>query len=115
MISHGLEVSTSVNLTTNNDEYDNPIDISDILYICREYNKLGWQIQDQVANIIEAGVDESIKSGMIQRAALPHIRNFLEQIVRNAYFGDATKQAEECINLIKNFQDKHILSLSNFN
>ena len=27
------------------DEYSIPLDISDIINICREYNKLGWQIQ----------------------------------------------------------------------
>lgn len=113
MNAHDLKLGLSVSLTTttsnNKDEelYSIPLDISDIINICREYNKLGWQIQNQVENILELGVEETIKSGIVKKESLSQIKNFLEQITKNAYFGDAITQAEDCIELIKQYQDKY--------
>ena len=113
-----LEVLAGSPITHEKDEecYSIPLDISDIINICREYNKLGWQIQNQVENILEVGVEESIRGGHVKQQSLPHIKSFLRAICSNAYFGDATSQAEECIALINQYQEKHqITAVSKLN
>lgn len=110
MTAHDLDALRLKEVTTTNDkddEFSIPLDISDIISICREYNKLGWQIQNQVENILEVGVEESIKSGNVRRESLPHIKNFLNRICDNAYFGDAVDQARDCIKLIAEYEEKH--------
>jgi hypothetical protein len=109
-----LELKESIE--DKEEEFSIPLDISDIINICREYNKLGWQIQNQVENILEVGVEESIKSGIVKKESLPHIKNFLQRICDNAYFGDAVAQADECIELIKTYEDKHkLIAVPRFN
>lgn len=88
----------------SNDEFSIPLDISDIINICREYNNLGWQIQKQVEQILEIGLEESISNGFVKKECLPHIKNFLIKIKGNAYFGDAVSQAEDCIKLISKYE-----------
>jgi hypothetical protein len=98
------------------EEYSIPLDISDIITVCREFNKLGWQIQQQVENILEVGVEESIRSGNVKRESLPHIKSFLRVIGKNAYFGDAVSQAHDCIKLIQAYEEKYkIVSVSGLN
>lgn len=93
---------------SNEDEtFSNPIDISDILNVCKEFSKLGWQVQSQIECIMELGIDEAIKTGMVSIAALPHIKEFLKGICQNVYFGDAADQAYECINLIDYFEEQN--------
>lgn len=94
------------------EEFSIPLDISDIINICKEYNKLGWQIQTQVENILENGVEESIKSGLVKKESLIHIKSFLKSIGKNVYFGDAIFQAEECIYKINIFLENHYVSSS---
>jgi hypothetical protein len=98
-------IENSQNLINENEEYDIPLDISDIINICREFNKLGWNIQSQIESMLELGVAESINNGIVNKQSLPHIKNFLNAICRNPYFGDAILQAEECINLINLYID----------
>lgn len=114
MNAYDSDVLTLTDTITNNkdDEYDIPLDISDIINICREYNKLGWQIQNQVENILEAGVEESIKTGHVKQQSLPHIKSFLKSICDNAYFGDAVTQAYDCINLIQQHEEKYKVTYS---
>ena len=102
MTAHELEVLRVSNSTPTHEEeeYSIPIDISDIINICREFTKLTWQMQNQIDNILEMGVEESIKSGAVQRTSLPHIKSFLMRICDNSYFGDATFQAKETLYLI---------------
>ena len=50
MTAHKLDNLDSA--VSHDEEYSIPLDISDIISICREYNKLGWQIQNQVENIL---------------------------------------------------------------
>jgi len=108
-----LETSTS---DDKDEEYNIPLDISDIITICREYNKLGWQIQNQVENILEVGVEESIRSGNVRKESLPHIKQFLTRICENAYFGDAVSQAQDCIELIRQYEEKHnVKYVANYN
>lgn len=114
MTAQDLEALALVSKTTSNDqeeEYSIPLDISDIITVCREYNKLGWQIQTQVENILEVGVAESIKNGSVKRESLPHIKSFLQQITKNAYFGDAVSQAQDCIQLIQEYEDSCIFAM----
>jgi hypothetical protein len=89
------------------DEYNIPIDISDIISICREYNNLGWQIQQQVENILEIGIEEAVKCGYVKKESLPKIKKFLRRVCENPYFGDATDQASNCIKLIQQYEEKH--------
>lgn len=99
-----LETNTSKD--DQHEEYSIPLDISDIISICREYNKLGWKLQSQVENILEVGVEESIRNGSVRQDSLPFIKDFLEKIVQNAYFGDATAQAQACIFLLDDYRGK---------
>jgi hypothetical protein len=105
MTAHDLDLKLSeVHSTDTEEEYSIPLDISDIINICREYNKLGWKIQSQVENILEVGVEESIKQGIVHKESLPQIKSFLKSISRNAYFGDAVSQSNDCITLIKEYE-----------
>jgi hypothetical protein len=103
----GLTLVSSTSATNEQEEYSIPLDISDIINICREFSKLGWQIQSQVENILEVGVEESIKSGIVKRESLPHIKSFLRAICKNPYFGDAISQARDCIILIQDYEERH--------
>lgn len=108
MTAHDLETLTLVSSTTTSnekeEEFSIPLDISDIISICREFNKLGWHIQSQIETILEVGVEESIKSGIVKQQSLPHIKSFLYSISKNAYFGDAVTQAQECIQMIVEYE-----------
>ncbi|CAB4196861.1 hypothetical protein UFOVP1290_381 [uncultured Caudovirales phage] len=114
MTAHKLEVSRLINPLVNNntDEYSIPLDISDLISICREFNKLGWQIQNQIEYILEFGVEESLKSGNVKRESLPYIKNFLKFICKNPYFGDSVLQAEECIYLISIYEEVNKSNIS---
>jgi len=108
-----LETSTS---EEKDDEFSIPLDISDIISICKDFNSLGWQIQNQVENILEVGVEEAIRSGNVKKESLPRIKFFLRKICGNAYFGDAVSQAQDCIRLIQDYEEAHqIRHVSNFN
>lgn len=100
-------VTTEASDSNTEEEYSIPLDISDIISICQEYNKLGWQVQHQVENILDVGVEESIKSGNLRKESLPQIRKFLNEICDNPYFGDAVSQAKDCIQLIQEYEDKY--------
>lgn len=112
MTAHELKDLVLVSSTSNekDDEYNIPLDISDIISICREFNQLGWQIQGQVENILEVGVEESIKTGKVKKSSLPHIKKFLKAICSNPYFGDANVQAHDGIKLITAYEDKYKIS-----
>ena len=118
MTLNELETLDVLELTSEEkeEEFSNPLDISDIISICRDFNSLGWQIQQQVEHILEVGVEESIKSGFVKQESLPHIKRFLRKICNNAYFGDAVSQAQDCIELIHNYEEKYkIQYASNYN
>ena len=89
------------------EEYSIPLDISDIINICKDFNSLGWHIQNQIENILEVGLEESIKNGSVEQESLPRIKYFLKRICGNAYFGDAVSQAEDCLELIHQYEDNH--------
>lgn len=99
-----LKISAINNTYNTEDEYSIPLDISDLICICKEYSLLGQKMQSQIDIILELGVEQSIKNGMINQSSLPHIKNFLQQITKNAYFGDAITQAQECIFFIEDYQ-----------
>jgi hypothetical protein len=115
MTANQLEVLSLVTSTLNDekdDEYSIPLDISDIINICREYSKLTWQIRGQIEAILEVGAEEAIRSGEVNKTSLPHIKYFLQRICDNAYFGDAASQAKECIKLIQQYEDKHKITFA---
>lgn len=91
----------------SNEEFSIPTDITDILQVCREYAKLGWNVQQQIETILEVGVEQAIIDGMVSATSLPHIKDFLSKIGENPYFGDAIDQADECIYLIETFERNH--------
>ncbi len=117
MIAHELDLAlVSTTSDETEEEYSIPLDISDIITVCREFNKLGWHIQQQVENILDVGVEESIRSGNVKKESLPHIKSFLRVIGKNAYFGDAVSQAHDCIELIQAYEEKHkIVTISGLN
>lgn len=113
MLTNELKLLSLVNETDNDsEEFSIPLDISDIITICREYNKLGEQIQNQVEVILEIGVAESIKCGHVKNESLPYIKNFLHRICDNAYFGEAVGQSKSCIYLIDEYQEKQKTKLN---
>lgn len=89
---------------TEENTVDIPIDFSDILNICKEYNKLGWHIQMHMDYMIENGIEEALASGRIDKSALPHIKSFLMKVCDNGYFGDAVDQAKEMIALLEEYE-----------
>lgn len=91
------------------DEFSIPLDISDLLFICQEYNKLGWNSQYQMTYIIENGVSSAIKNGIITKESISSIRSFLKAIAKNAYFGDAATQAEECLLALEAYEHKEVV------
>lgn len=118
MTAHELEDLTLLVSQTSSEAdkgYDNPLDISDIINICKEFNKLGSQIQNHIENILELGVEESIKIGHVKPQSLPHIKHFLLKICENAYFGEAIDQAQECVFLIENYQENNNFIKSELN
>jgi hypothetical protein len=101
-------------IPTEQDTYDSiPLDISDIIAICREYSILGTTIQYQVDSILEYGLQDAIKFGLVKSAALPHIKAFLQQVIRNPYFGDAGDQAADCVEMIEAWQSINPITLAN--
>lgn len=113
MTAQDVNVLGFLNTTlSDGEEFSSPIDITDIISICKEYNKLGWQIQNQVENIIEFGVEESIKSGFVKQESLPHIREFLIAVSRNPYFGEAILQAQQCVDLILKYEKDQVSPLN---
>lgn len=88
--------------------FDIPLDISDIINVCKSYNKLGWNIQQQIEAILEFGVEDSIKDGRVKLESLPHIKDFLFSICEVAYFGDAAEIANTSIFLIEEYELNNI-------
>jgi len=86
------------------EEFEIPLDIEDIMLICREYSKLGWNLQNQIEAILDIGVEEALKSGQAKRESLPHIKEFLQQIISGVCVGNAATQAIDCIDLINYYQ-----------
>lgn len=99
------KLKLNLNKETTEETFSIPLNVSDILDVCKEYTKLGWKVQSQVESIMDIGIDEAIKSGTVTVASLPHIKDFLQQISQNPYFGDACDQAIDCIHLIELFED----------
>jgi hypothetical protein len=107
--------TVSISLSNEKEEeFSNPLDLSDILNICRQYHQLGHHIQNQIEIILDLGIEEAIKKSAVQKSSLPFIKSFLLAIHNNAYFGDASSQAFDCIELIQQYQETHC-SVSIFN
>jgi hypothetical protein len=83
------------------DEFSIPLDISDLLNICKEFNELNAATKLQLENIIDNGIENSLKQGLITYDGLPKIINFFSKIKENAYFGDAASQAEDFLSVMR--------------
>lgn len=106
-ISNKLNRSAEINNSNDNEEIDIALDINDLIEVCKSYNRLGWNIQQQFEFLIEFGIDEAIKEKKVSAEFLPHIRTFLKSITDNYWFGDAADQANEVIAMIDNYELKH--------
>lgn len=89
------------------EDFEIPLDIEDIIVICREYSKLGWSLQGQIEAILEKGAEEAIAEGLVKKEALPHIKEFLQRIITSICVGAAASQATDCIYLIDTYRAKH--------
>lgn len=94
-------------IPADDEEFSLPLDLTDIIYICREYSKMGFNIQNQVDNILEEGIENSINKGIVKKENIPQIKQFLKAVSSNRLLGDAADQSDECLNLIKQFEYKH--------
>lgn len=89
------------------EKIDVPIDIGDIIEICREYHSLGWQIQNEIEFIRDFGIAEGLNRGVVKPESLFIIKSFFQKIVDNAWFGDAADQACEVAFAIEDYICKH--------
>jgi hypothetical protein len=87
----------------SDESFSIPLNLSDIVHVCREYNNLGWNLQTQIESILEFGIEDSIKNGLIKKESLPKIEKFLQHIRDIDYFGEASDQASKCIFYIQHF------------
>jgi len=106
-VLNNVELVSSQTSDQDEDNFENPIDISDIITVCKEYSKLGWQIQNQIEYITESGIEEAIQSGVVKTTSLPVIKHFLSVVSKNPLFGDASSQAEEVVALIEVYEMQH--------
>lgn len=105
-----VHTENSVNEVDSNKQEDNygaPIDISDIINICKEFSQLGINMQNQIDNILDLGVEKAIRQNIVQVQSLPHIKQFLSHICSNVYLGDASEQANEVLFMIKAYEYAH--------
>lgn len=102
-----MVIDPKKNEINEEETFDLPLDISDIISVCREYSKLGWTVQNQIECIMEIGIQEAVNSGAVSIPSLPHIKNFLQQIQQNGYFGEASTQAQDCVQMIELFETQH--------
>lgn len=91
---------------TEETKLDLPTDIGDTLEICKQYMMLGLNIQTQLEWLIELGIEEAITERKVNVEALPHIRNFLENITEKM-FGDIIEQSYEVMMMIDNYELTH--------
>ncbi len=108
--THGLIEANTQN--ENDEEFSIPLCIDDIISICKDFNSLGKQVQNQIDNILEIGVEEAIKTGNVQQEYLPHVKFFLQKIIKNPYFGEAASQAQDCLKLIHQYEYKYKINYS---
>ncbi len=94
---------SSINRNEQKDE-SSPLDISEIMQICREFSNLGFNIQNQIEYILENGILTSLSDGKINKSHLPFIKQFLLLIKDNFYFGDASYQASDIIDEISKIE-----------
>jgi hypothetical protein len=107
------EHEQELQLATIEEDLDIPLDISDIIAICREYTQLGYQMQQSVDAIMDLGITDAINTKAVSAAALPHIKAFLQEVIRNPLFGDAVDQAAETVRAINDWQEEHPTRLTN--
>lgn len=113
--STAVIIDPKKNEINEEETFDLPLDISDIINVCREYSKLGWTVQTQIECIMEIGIQEAVNSGAVSIPSLPHIKNFLQQIQQNGYFGDASSQSNDLLQEIDCAIEKYNLYPTEYN
>ena len=93
-------------------EYDIPLSLEDIVDICKQYRELGNEIQNQMDYFLEKGIMKGIKNNEIKRNSLIKIKDFLEEVRKNPYFGDAVLQSEEHLISIKKYENDFNMKLN---
>jgi hypothetical protein len=70
------------------------MDLTTILDICKEYNRLGWAVQEQLEKVIDDSdnIKEMVEDGKLNPNALKYIKTFLENIADLT--GDETGEVE---------------------
>lgn len=106
MTNNGLNAKYVSLPNSERSEADIPLDISDILTVCKNYAVLGINIQQQIECIMEMGIDEAVSSGKVKIEVLPHIRQFLKSIT-DYFLGDAVDQSFAVIMMIDDFEAKN--------
>lgn len=79
----------------SDDEFSNPIDISDLLDICKEYSNSGSKIQSHIQRIYDEGFEYAVQ--FMEPESLPFIKSYFEKISKNPLFGDACCQANDIV------------------
>lgn len=97
-------LKTNLNKEAEQEDCSIPLNVSDILDVCKEYSKLGLLVQSQVETILDVGVEEAIESGAIKISSLPFIKDFFSQIEKNEFFGDASLIAKDLLFSIYQFE-----------
>jgi hypothetical protein len=98
-----MQTTIELHKPVKDDEFDIPLDISDILEICQEYNSLGFQLQGNLQNILEEGVEAVIASGKLNRKFIPFIIGFFDKLSKNAYLGDSAYQAKQLVEVLTQY------------
>ncbi len=98
----------------NEEVFSIPLNVSEILELCQKFSNLGFNIQHQLQDIAEYGVEESIKRGLVKKESLPFIQDFLSTLSKNSYLGDAAMEAETFLFMLKELEPpkRNLLSLN---
>jgi hypothetical protein len=107
------EHEPDLQLATIEEDLDIPLCVEDLIVICREYTRLGYQMQQSVDAIMDLGIEDAVNSKAVSAAALPHLKHFLQQVIRNPLFGDAVDQAAETVRAIEDWQEVHPTRITN--
>ena len=105
-----ISAETILETTETEDYTDIPLSMMDIISICKDFNYLGLSLQREIDAIVEVDVEEAIQAGYVKQESLPHIKFFLKRIIANPYFGEAVSQAQYCLELIQQYEDKYQIS-----
>jgi hypothetical protein len=88
-------------------EFSIPLNLFEIIDICKEYNNLNTYLQKQISNIMSEGISHCIENKLVDQKSFPELISFFEKIINNQYFGEARDQAIECVQVMSLCVPKH--------